>query len=325
MNSQRPVISNSDIAERLSLRDLATFLAVVERGGVSRAAATLGYAQSTVTLHVQNLEAALGVPLFERVGRRLVITPAGQRLAAEGAGLLDRARRLYETATRVDEATQLFISSIEPFASRRLPAIVATYQREHPDFEVDIRVRCVGSTAAFELLRSEQIALAICSRPTRPDPAFTFTELYRERLIVLVPTRHRLASAKNLRLTDLGGERVLVSEETCVYRRVLQHAVENGGLDLALNASFGNVTNLPFAVAAGLGIAVLPAGLVTPELRGTRAIPIANPPLDIEVGFALPRKPEPHAAAFAAFLRRTTSAGRSEKSSRSAQRNAESA
>jgi DNA-binding transcriptional LysR family regulator len=316
MNSQRPVISNSDIAERLSLRDLATFLAVVEHGSISRAAATLGYAQSTVTLHVQNLEAALGLPLFDRVGRRLVIAPAGQRLAAEGPVLLDRARRLYEVATRVDEATQLFISSIEPFASRRLPAIIATYQREHPNVEVAIRVRCVGSIAAFELLRSEQIGLAICSRPTRPDPAFTFTELYREPLVVLVPTRHRLASAKKVRLMDLSGEHVLVGEESCVYRRLLQHAVDNGGLDLALNASFGNVTNLPFAVAAGLGIAVLPAGLVTPEPRGTRAIPITNPPLDIEVGFALPRKPEPHAAAFAAFLRRTTSATRFSKPSR---------
>jgi DNA-binding transcriptional LysR family regulator len=98
---------------------------------------------------------------------------------------------------------------------------------------------------------------------------------------------------------------VIVGEETCAYRRLLQHAVENGGLDLALSASFGAVTSIPFAVAAGLGVAVLPRGLVTPEPAGTPVIPIARPPLSIVVGFALPRRPMAAAAEFGAFLRRS--------------------
>jgi DNA-binding transcriptional LysR family regulator len=301
MNVPRPLISDSDIADRLSLRDLATFLAVAEHGGVTRAARALGYAQSTVSLHVQSLEAALGIPLFRRAGKRLVLEPAGQRLAAEGADLLAHARRLYDQATPEKGVTPLFLSSIEPFGSRQLPAFIVAYRREHPEIEINVQV--IGSVAAFELLQAERIALAIGARPMRAEPAFPFTPLYEEPLVALVPRRHRLASAKSVRLTDLSGERVIVSDESCVFRRLLQHAVDNGGFDLALSATFGAVTSIPFAVAAGMGVAVLPRGLVTPEPTGVRAIPITHPPLTITVGIALPRNPSPAAADFAAFLR----------------------
>src|SRR5262249_16760397 len=121
-------------ADGLELRQLITFRAVVEQGSLLRAAATLGYAQSTVTLHVQQLEAALGVPLFGRRGRRLTLTEAGRVLRERAAPLLDQVAALRQSLRELGAglAGHVRLGAIEPAASLRLPSVLVRFRAERP-------------------------------------------------------------------------------------------------------------------------------------------------------------------------------------------------
>ena len=78
----------------MELKNLRTFQAVVDQGSYQKAADALGYTQSTVTVHIQQLEEELGVPLFQRVGRRMTLTQAGEQALAQTRELLLAAERL---------------------------------------------------------------------------------------------------------------------------------------------------------------------------------------------------------------------------------------
>ena len=78
----------------MELKNLRTFQAVVDRGSYQRAAEALGYTQSTVTIHIQQLEEELGLPLFQRTGRRMVLTQTGERFLPQARELLLAADRL---------------------------------------------------------------------------------------------------------------------------------------------------------------------------------------------------------------------------------------
>ena len=107
----------------MELKNLRTFQTVVDQGSYQKAAERLGYTQSTITVQIQQLESALGVPLFERVGRRMVLTEAGERALPQARELLEAAERLLEcgktgsvpTGTlRVDMAETLLCYQMQP-------------------------------------------------------------------------------------------------------------------------------------------------------------------------------------------------------------------
>ena len=152
MKPLRQDFSKPDIEQSLPLRELATLIAVAQMGSASKAAEALGYAQSTVSLHVHVLERYLAVALFERNGRRLALTPAGRMAVDRGAALLDQARAFRAIVrARGDEVTgSVAIASVEPTATHRLPAAIAAFAQKHPEVRIDVRI--VGSATAADLV-----------------------------------------------------------------------------------------------------------------------------------------------------------------------------
>ena len=115
----------------MELKNLRTFQAVVDQGSYQRAAERLGYAQSTITVQIQQLEEELGVPLFERLGRRMVLTEAGERILPQARELLLGAERLLESGRedgvlsgilRVDMAETLLCYKPRPCTAHPGPA-----------------------------------------------------------------------------------------------------------------------------------------------------------------------------------------------------------
>jgi DNA-binding transcriptional LysR family regulator len=107
----------------MELRHLTTFQAVVREGSFLRAADVLGYAQPTITLHIQQLEAALGVQLFTRQGKRMQLTEAGRVLQEHATQVLTRTALLQQTMTAMTtgDAGHARLGAIETVAYLRLP------------------------------------------------------------------------------------------------------------------------------------------------------------------------------------------------------------
>ena len=123
----------------MELRNLATFLKIAELGNFTRTAETLGYTQSAVTMQIKQLEKELGAPLFERIGRKIRLTEAGERLlpyAIEASELIKSARQAVNRSD--DKGGKLRIGTGESYAISVLPRIFAALKERFPKAEIEV-------------------------------------------------------------------------------------------------------------------------------------------------------------------------------------------
>jgi len=279
--------------ETLSLRDLRSFVAVARAGGVTRAARELGYAQATLSTHLTALENAMGVPLIEPERRGAPLTEAGRAVLARAEALLHGAAALHGAVRSAAGRATVRLAACEPVASHRLPPLLAGFSREHPDIDVELRV--AGHVTGPALVEAGDVDFAIAPKPTvasRMGASVSFTPLYEEPMLVLVPTGHRLAQAKAVNLADLRGNSLLVGNDACTYRALIVGALRESDVEVALRARFGDGPTLVYGVAAGLGIAVLPAGFFVGGMlaTGTVALPLRRPRIAIGMGLVQARR-----------------------------------
>lgn len=289
----------------MELRHLETFRAIVDAGSFLEAARRTRYAQSTITLHVQQLEEELGLALFERAGRRVALTDAGRAFYDEAGRVLDRVASLRETmaARSSGAAGEVRLGAIEPTASVRLPAILARVCAARP--RLSLAVEVAGTRSLCALVAAGDLDVAVAS----PPPArlgLAFEPLFVEPLALLVPAGHPLARRRTVRVADLEGERVLLSDPQCVYRQRVEAALGARGASTHSGIEISSLLALRGAVEAGLGLAVIPAVMATPPPAGTRARPLPDDDLALPVGLVRRRdagRPGPALAALLDALR----------------------
>jgi DNA-binding transcriptional LysR family regulator len=241
----------------MDLRHLQTFQAVVEHGGFLRAAEALQYAQSTITLHIQQLEAELGVPVFVRQGKKAQLTEAGRLLRAEAAQILGRVEALRRTMRELaeGEAGYVRLGAIEPAASQRLPALLVPFCAARPQVRLALEVG--GTRAICQRVASGDLDLGVVSPPLA-SLGLAFEPLFVERMALLAPEGHPLARAETIDTRDLRGHRLLLTEQTCAYRQVVEQTLMEQGADPYSGIEIGSIAALKSAVQRGLGVAIVP-------------------------------------------------------------------
>src|SRR5262245_63556292 len=138
----------------MDLADLQIFRSVVQEGGVTRAAEKLNRVQSNVTTRVRQLEADLGVELFIREGKRLHLSPAGQRLLDYADRLLDLAQEAREAMHDAEPRGLLRLGNMESTAAMRLPVTMNEYVRRYPQVKLELHTGNT-KTLATEVLAGE--------------------------------------------------------------------------------------------------------------------------------------------------------------------------
>lgn len=203
----------------MDLRALKTFEACVRLGHFQKAAEELQYAPSTVTLQIQRLEADLGVSLFVRDGKRVIVSEAGRWLHQEALILLNSIGSMRQTVSDIaagDGGTVRF-AAIEPIASQRLATVVADFCTGHPKVKLTMEVS--GSKSIAERVRAGELDFGICSVPSAAF-LLEFEPLIEEKLGVMMRADHPLANQNDIAASDLAGLTVFVKEPTCIYREL---------------------------------------------------------------------------------------------------------
>lgn len=246
----------------MDARDLVTFEAVARLGGMGRAARELNTVQSNVTQRVRRLEEALGVTLFERSRAGARLTPAGERLmpyATRVDALLDEAGR----AARDDGAPRgtLTVGSLETTAALRLSPLLAAYVQTHPGVDLVLRT---GTTAEMveRVLGRELEGAFVCGPVVHPQLAST-PAFIEELALLSAPSETTLAAA--LRRPDL---RLVILRAGCSYRQRLEELLARRGVVGLRRLEFGTLEAILGAVAAGLGVTLMPRALIGPTWRG---------------------------------------------------------
>jgi DNA-binding transcriptional LysR family regulator len=270
----------------VELRQVETFRAVAEELSFSRAAAKLGYVQSSVSAQVSALERELGVPLFDRLGRRIALTDAGEVMFVYSGKLLALAEQTREAVVDAGvgsgEVTgSLTVSAPETLLTYRLPKLLAIFHERHPKVRLSVRPSAIG-----RLVGSARKAVA----EGRMDVAFVLDAplsgrgrqadlavetLIAEEVSVIAPTSHPLVSAPTVLPQDLRGETVLLPEAPesgCAYRGQFERQLGSAGVVPPEKMEFQSIEAVKQCVAAGMGVSVLPSVAVGTELKaGTLA------------------------------------------------------
>lgn len=267
----------------MEFRHLQTFQAIAQEGSFLKAAEKLQYAQSTITLHIQQLEAELGVKLFSRRGKRTELTVAGRTLRDHADQLLHRAANLQQTMTDLvaGEAGHLRIGSIEPVASVHLPAILVQFCHEHPKVRLTLEV---GVTQVIsQRVATGLLDLAICSPPAA-NLGLTFELLFQDPIALLIPENHRLATVDEISIPLLADERLILTEEHCPYRNILEKALLPHGINPFSGIEIVSLEALKQLVKHGLGIGIMPAAAIALPPASTVTRSISGLDLKLPVG-----------------------------------------
>jgi len=205
-----------DLRKRMmELSDLQVFRAVVEAGGITRAAEKLNRVQSNVTTRIRQLEQQLGVDLFIREGKRLHLSPAGKVMLGYADRLLELAREARDSVHDVKPRGLLRFAAPESTTCVRLPTPLSEYCRRYPEVTLELRTRN-GEQVMREILAGE-IDAGIAVAPF-PDARFEKVDIYSEELVLIAAAGHPpIRSARDAR-----SQTILVFEPGCPWRARLQ-------------------------------------------------------------------------------------------------------
>lgn len=246
----------------LEIKTLQTFYVLADALSFSRTAERLNYAQSSVTAQIQQLEQELGVRLFERLGQRVRLTGAGERLLVYAEQILRLAAEA-QSALAVPSGT-LTIGVVESLGTYRLAPVAAAFRAQHP--EVDLAFRTgICEDLRRQVLRGE-LDLAFTLEEPRHDAGLVFEVLRDEPMLVFTHPDNPLVQRTTVYPGDLDGETAIVTEARCSYRTMFEFALESAGLH-SPKVEFASVEAIKQCVIAGLGVALLPRLAVQEELR----------------------------------------------------------
>jgi DNA-binding transcriptional LysR family regulator len=194
----------------MELRHLRYFVTIAEEQSFRRAAASLHVSQSPLSRQMKDLEAEMGVELFEPAGRGIKLTGAGKVFAERARSILASVGAAVDEAKGVAEGRLgTVVIGFEPGATftGALASLMAAFRRRAP--RIGLQLIAMSSVEQWAALRDGAIAFAYGTYAPS-DPALACMEMTRDRLGILLALDHRLALRTNVRLRDLVGERVIV-------------------------------------------------------------------------------------------------------------------
>jgi DNA-binding transcriptional LysR family regulator len=266
--------------DKIDLNKLRTFAAVAERGGVSLAARKLTLTRSAVSQSVAALEASLGVRLFDRVGRRLVLTQEGRRLAGIFIRVHEELREGLAEVVNEERAVRGVVRlGLFPGASRaQVGRVVAAFTERHPHAQVKLSF---GSRAELrELVAGNRLDFALSLRPGRnASPRIRSSLLFRQTL-VLVSSERPPRGRVDARWFS-GRSIVDYYPASPLIVRWLAHHFPRRRIPAEVRV-WAATTDMALELALiGAGAAVLPRSLALPLVRAGGLYEIRGPRADL--------------------------------------------
>ena len=266
----------------MEIRHLKTFLGVAKALSFNKAAEHLNYAQSSVSAQIQALEEELGVQLFDRLGRRILLTEAGVRLldyAEKILQLVDETRA--ELADGQEPSGSLTIRIPETFGACYLPAVVKKFHSRFP--KVHLRFVTCAHEGLQKDLRKGVTDLAFLLAESIQAADLTAEVLRFESVALFAGSDHPLAAKSEVLPSDLEGETLLFSTADCSYRRIFEQILDKHGVQGYNRLEFSSVETLKQSVSAGVGVTVLPEIAVKAEVTPgrLRALPWSEGKIEV--------------------------------------------
>jgi LysR family hydrogen peroxide-inducible transcriptional activator len=274
--------------ERASIRQLECLVAVADHHNFRKAAATLGLSQPALSAQVQAVERVLGMQVFERDRRSVLVTPAGEEIVGQARLALEAVDAVSAAAKRRTEPLvgPLRMGVIPTVAPYWLPALLPEVRRRFPKLELSLREE--QTARALAQLAAGQIDVALIALPIRGD--FTSIAIVHEDFVIAAPQGAAILRKRGrLSERDLEDETVLLLEDGHCLRDQALAVCDRGGAIEAIEMRATSLPTLVQMVAGGLGITLLPeaAAHALVPTRGTlETAALGKPPPGRTLGLA---------------------------------------
>jgi DNA-binding transcriptional LysR family regulator len=255
-----------------SLDQLKIFRAIAQQGSFKRAADSLYISQPAVSLQIQNLEAAVGIPLFNRSGRKAELTEGG-RIFLEYCGrileLCDESCRALNDLEDL-KGGSLIIGASQTTGTYLMPRLIGEFHRRYPEIAVQLRVQSTRR-AAYGVAEGKLDLSIIGGEIPSELIGRLRVELYAEdELALVVPAQHALANSEVIDKEVLYTLRFIALDPESTTRRVLDEVLQRFNIDVSrlnIEMELSSIEAIKAAVQADLGVAFVSATAIEKEIR----------------------------------------------------------
>ena len=265
----------------MDVASLKAFITVAEHGSFSTASEHLFLTQPAISKRIAALETELDTPLFDRIGRQISLTQAGQALLPRAQQIL----REIEDSKRVirnlsgDVSGLLSIGTSHHIGLHRLPPVLRAFTKAYPDVELDIHF--MDSEEACRAVEHGDLELAIVTLPLQPSPVLQTKLVWPDPLCVIVGKSHPLARNQQLTLKQLAEHKAVLPARGTFTREIIEQAFVKHHVNVNINLSTNYLETIKMLVSVGLGWSVLPESMLSKDIK---AIPAQGLKLKRELG-----------------------------------------
>ncbi|MFZ3120710.1 MAG: LysR substrate-binding domain-containing protein [Variovorax sp.] len=252
----------------VTLRQLRVFLAVAGERNFSRAGDAVALTQPAVSRAILELESQVGLKLLDRTTREVVLTDAGQSLAARLERVLDELDQTLLDVRGMASARRgkVRVASSPTLSAQLMPACIAACARQEPDIQLVLLDRIQQD--ALDSVRTGEVDFGVVIEPSSTDD-LTAETILNDPFVLVVPAGHALAVRKTVRWSSLAGHPLVLLDHASGSRRLIDDALAGHGVQAEVVQQLGHPTTVFRMVEAGIGISVMPALAVPPGGLGT--------------------------------------------------------
>lgn len=266
----------------MEIRQVQSFVHVAKLGSFSRAAETMGYSQSAITVQIRLLEEELGTKLFDRMGKKVSFTPQGKRFLEHANRILYEMNRTIMAMNEDRELENpLHIGTIESLCTAKFPRILSQFHTLYP--KVNIQITLDSPEKLIRMMEHNELDLIYILDTPRWNKEWIKVMEAAEPIVFVASVNSEFALRKEMVLQDILGESFFLTEKNANYRQALdQHlALENRTLDPALEIS--DTEFIIKMVERNDGLSFLPYFAVEKYIRSGRIAMLDVTDIDISM------------------------------------------
>lgn len=265
----------------MEIRNLKTFVTAVKLGSFAETAKQLGYAPSTITSQIQLLEDELKAKLFERLGKQISLTHAGQTLFSYAQHILELSDEAVSAISGVTVQGTITLGIAESLALIKLSRVFGIYHDLFPNVEFDLKFSPCSEFKSF--LRKNIIDAALMYDQEVMEPDLVIEAAYPETMVIVCSPHSHLMHKQEIGPSDLANETLIISESGCGYRNILESMLIGAGARFRSVMSVSSLQAEKQFAANGLGVCLLSKSAVEEELKEKRlaALPWKGPEFKI--------------------------------------------
>ncbi len=297
----------------MNLSQLKAFLAVAQDRSFSRAAEKLYLTQPAVSKQIQALEEGLGMRLFDRVGRSILLTEAGNILQDHAHIVFQTLEEARETITQLRglQRGHLRISAASTIGTYMLPQPLGELKAQFPGIEISLAI--TNKARVVQQVLNHEVELGFVGPPVEPAELEREEYLLDELVLILAPT-HRLAREESVGVAELAEEVFILREQGSGTREIMEEELGRVHVSLKKAMELGSTEAIKQAVAANLGVSIVSKFAISLEILQGRLAVARLPELNLSRQLFVihhgGRTLSPAAQEFCSLLRRSAAARR---------------